>query len=126
MAAARRLTAMKDERDPMETLVRTRILRLNAALHGIVTGMVAGIALFTATNWLVLKGGRVVGPHLSLLGQYFIGYRVSFLGSLIGFCYAFVLGFLLAYVVATLYNAFADRHDTRQRRTARGPGPQRG
>ena len=26
----------------------------------------------------------MVGPHLALLGQYFIGYRVSFVGSLIG------------------------------------------
>lgn len=117
---------MGEERDPVETLVRTRILRLNAVLHGMVTGLVAGMALFIATNWLVLKGGRVVGPHLSLLGQYFVGYRVTFLGSLIGFCYAFVLGFVLAYVVATLYNVFADRHVTRQGRTARGAGPKRG
>ncbi|MGH9959169.1 MAG: hypothetical protein ACREBC_18910, partial [Pyrinomonadaceae bacterium] len=59
---------------------------------------------FVATNWLVLKGGDPVGPHLALLGQFFIGYRVTFVGSLIGFVYGFLSGFTLGYVIATLYN----------------------
>jgi hypothetical protein len=68
----------------LEEVVLTRLLRLNAAVHGLVTGLVAGLGLFIATNWLVLKGGEVVGPHLALLGQFFVGYRVTFVGSLIG------------------------------------------
>ena len=70
----------------------TRLLRVSAAAHGMATGLIAGLALFLATNWLVLKGGPVVGPHLALLAQFFIGYRVTFVGSLIGFGYAFILG----------------------------------
>ena len=73
----------------LETVVMTRLLRLNAALHGVVTGLLLGLGIFVATNWLVLKGGPVVGPHLALLGQFFIGYRVTLLGSLIGFAYGF-------------------------------------
>jgi hypothetical protein len=82
----------------------TRLLRVSAAVHGIVAGLILGLGIFVATNWLVLKGGRVVGPHLALLSQFFIGYRVSFTGSLIGFAYGFALGFLLGYAVAWLYN----------------------
>src|SRR5215468_10050056 len=79
--------------------------------RGVVTGLLAGLALFVATNWLVLKGGRVVGPHLALLGQYFIGYRVSFVGSLIGFAWAFSLGFLVGAAVVAIYNRLADLRD---------------
>lgn len=88
----------------VERIVMTRLLRVSAAVYGIVTGLVAGVGIFIATNWLVLKGGRVVGPHLSLLSQFFVGYRVTFVGSLIGFAYGFVLGFVVGYAVAWLYN----------------------
>src|SRR5215831_11555156 len=95
---------MADGDTGLEQLVLTRLLRLNATLQGVVTGMVVGLGVFIATNWLLLKGGEVVGPHLSLLGQFFIGYQVSFLGSLIGFAYAFLSGFLVGYGVARIYN----------------------
>lgn len=88
----------------VEEIVATRLLRVSAAVHGIVAGLIIGLGIFIATNWLVLKGGRVVGPHLLLLGQFFIGYRVTFVGSLIGFAYGFVLGFLVGYAIAWLYN----------------------
>ena len=75
----------------------------------------AGLGVFIATNWLVLKGGKAVGPHLSLLSQFFIGYRMTFVGSLIGFGYAFVYGFIGGYFVARMYNWFVDmREDKRQ------------
>jgi hypothetical protein len=96
-----------DEKD-LEKLVLTRLQRLNATVQGVVTGIVAGLGIFVATNWLVLKGGDVVGPHLGLLGQFFIGYQVTFVGSLIGFAYAFVIGFIIGYVVARIYNWVID------------------
>jgi len=55
--------------------------------------LVAGLGVFVATNWLLVKGGRPVGPHLALLSQFFLGYRVTFAGSLIGFAWAFGCGF---------------------------------
>jgi hypothetical protein len=97
-----------------EEMVLTRLLRLNATLQGVVAGLVAGFGIFIATNWLVLKGGDVVGPHLSLLSQFFIGYRVTFLGSLIGFAYAFVVGFLVGYFVARMYNWIADLREVKR------------
>lgn len=92
----------------LEQVILTRVVRLNAKIQGTVTGLIAGLVLFLATNWLVLKGGYRVGAHLALLSQFFIGYRVSFLGSLIGFAYAFVCGYIIGYVVAWIYNRIAD------------------
>jgi hypothetical protein len=99
---------MSTQENELEQVILTRIVRLNAKIQGTVTGLIAGLVLFLATNWLVLKGGYRVGPHLGLLGQFFIGYRVSFLGSLIGFAYAFVCGFVVGYAVASIYNRIAD------------------
>jgi len=101
---------LNDDRT-LERLALTRLMRLNAAVQGIVTGLIAGLGLFVATNWLILKGGRVVGPHLALLGQFFIGYRVTFVGSLIGFAYAFVLGFGVGFGVAWIYNRLVDARE---------------
>jgi hypothetical protein len=103
-----------DEKD-LKKIVLVRTLKLNAKIQGITAGVSAGLLIFFATNWLLIKGGDVVGPHLALLGQFFIGYKVSFVGSLIGFAYAFVTGFVVGYGVAKMYNWIADlRDDTGQ------------
>ncbi|MGH7824166.1 MAG: hypothetical protein ACREQ7_03190 [Candidatus Binatia bacterium] len=104
---------MAKELSPLKEIVLTRLMRLNATVHGVVVGLLAGLCVFLATNWLVLKGGQVVGPHLSLLGQFFIGYRVTFVGSLIGFAYASVCGFVLGYFVASTYNWLVARKERR-------------
>ena len=98
---------MAVDHDSLQRAVLVQLLYLNARLQGLVVGLLAGLSLFVATNWLVLKGGDVVGPHLALLGQFFIGYRVSFVGSLIGFAYAFCVGYAVGYFAARLYNAIA-------------------
>jgi len=100
--------------DKLEEIVFTRVLRLNAVVQGIVLGLLTGVVIFIATNWLVLKGGLVVGPHLSLLNQFFIGYRVSFLGSLVGFAYGSVVGFAVGYVIAVVYNLAARARERRR------------
>jgi hypothetical protein len=94
--------------EDLEHLVLTRVVRLNAVVQGVAVGALAALAIFVATNWLVLKGGPVVGPHLSLLGQFFIGYRVTFAGSLIGAAYGFAAGFAAGWATAYLYNRVAD------------------
>jgi hypothetical protein len=86
---------------------RVPYIRLRASAQGIALGSVLGLAVFAATNFLVIKGGDRVGPHLSLLSQFFIGYRVSFLGSLVGAFYGFVLGYALGHINAGIYNRFA-------------------
>ena len=90
-----------------EELIAKAVVRLNAKLMGIVLGLLLGIGLFLATNFLVIKGGPNVGVHLNLLGQFFPGYEVTFLGSLIGFAYAFGVGFVIGAVLGTVYNKVA-------------------
>lgn len=92
------------DQEEIEKIVLRRLIRLNAQVSGIVTGTIAGGILFIATNWLVLKGGEVIGPNLALLGQFFLGYRVTFLGSFIGLAYGFASGYLVGFSVAFLYN----------------------
>ena len=106
--------------EDLEQILLSRLLRLNAAVQGLVAGTIAGLAIFLATNWLLIKGPQigpggepVVGPHLALLSQYFLGYRVSFLGSLIGMVYGFALGFAGGYFVAWLYNRIVDLREAR-------------
>ena len=77
---------------------------LNAKVLGLALGALMALVIFLATNWLVLKGGDQVGPHLQLLSQYFLGYRVSFFGSLIGAAYGFAVGTLAGSLVGWIYN----------------------
>lgn len=104
---------MSVDRKELQEAVLVELLHLNARLQGVVVGLIAGLAVFVATNWLVLKGGEVVGPHLALLGQFFIGYRVSFVGSLIGFAYGFGVGYVAGYCAARLYNAIVRLRERR-------------
>lgn len=87
------------------------ILRINSKVFGLILGLLTGSVIFIATNWLVLKGGHtdetghyIVGPHLQLLSQFFIGYSVSFVGSFIGFAYGFACGTLAGALIGVIYN----------------------
>jgi ABC-type nitrate/sulfonate/bicarbonate transport system permease component len=90
------------------------ILRLNGKILGLVMGILLGLAIFIGTNWLLVKGAitpggkYVVGPHLQLLSQFFLGYRVSFVGSIIGFFYGFALGTLCGSAIGWVYNKIVD------------------
>ena len=90
--------------DETEQLLERAVLRLNANILGLVLGILAGLGLFIATNFLILKGGDVVGPHLALLGAFFPFYSVTFFGSLVGFTYGFVCGYAAGFIIAAIYN----------------------
>jgi len=97
------VNAVNKEEEAIERVV----VRMNAALTGVVLGLLAGAGLFLATVWLLIKGGLHPGAHLMLLGQYFPGYTVSWAGSLVGFGYAFVIGFLTGAALGFIYNRLA-------------------
>ena len=106
---------MAEIRPPKEERFLRGVLRLNAGVSALVLGLLSGVAVFVATNWLLIKGGPiapdgrpVVGPHLRLLGQFFIGYSVSFPGSLIGFFYGFALGGVCGLAIGWIYNSVVD------------------
>jgi F0F1-type ATP synthase assembly protein I len=91
---------------------------LNAKVLGLILGILLGLVIFIATNWLLIKGPQVtesgrqiVGPHLQLLSQFFIGYKVSFSGSIIGFLYGFAIGTISGSLIGWLYNRIVNiRH----------------
>jgi hypothetical protein len=96
---------MRTEGQPQAA--KNAVLRINTRAWGISTGLLLGLAIFFATNALVLKGGPNMGQHMQLLSIYFPGYSVSFIGSLIGFVYAFVLGYGVGRVIGAVYNRAA-------------------
>ena len=102
---------MSEQRKAVEEILVSHLLRLNAAAQGLVAGLVLGLVVFAATIWLVLKGGPVVGPHLGLLGNYFIGYEVTFVGSFVGFAWGFLTGFVGGYAAARIYNKIVELRD---------------
>lgn len=78
--------------------------KIDRVAFGSALGLTCGLALFLMTLILVLKGGDTVGPMLSLLNQFFPGYRVSFLGSVIGLAYGCLTGFAIGWCIALLRN----------------------
>ena len=98
---------MRDSQPPPEEKLFSGVLLLNAKVVGLALGVIFGLGIFVATNWLVIKGGSRVGPHLILLSQYFIGYKVTFLGSLIGAAYGFTLGTICGALMGWIYNRLA-------------------
>ncbi len=107
---------MQDDNNAIERLVLIELLRLNGVILGLILGLLFGFGIFISTIVLVLKGGDVVGPHMALLGQFFIGYQVTWGGSLIGFLYGLLSGFVIGYAIAALYNWMAS---IREKRAAR-------
>lgn len=88
-----------------EQIIKRAVVRLSGQVLGLVMGVVGALVIFAATNWLVLKGGDVVGPHLGLLSQFFIGYSVTFVGSIIGAAYGFLMGYIGGLIIGWIYNA---------------------
>lgn len=84
--------------------IEAAFARLDPVALGAASGIVLGVAVFLATAALLLKGGPVVGPTLSLLSNYFIGFEVTWVGALIGLIEAAIAGFALGYLGALLRN----------------------
>ena len=90
--------------DQSELVLERAVIRLNANILGLVLGIIAGLLVFVTTNFLILKGGAVVGPHLGLLSNFFPYYSVTFPGSIVGFFWGLVFGYVAGFVVGSLYN----------------------
>jgi len=106
---------VKEELLSEEEQLRRATLRFSSKVFGLMLGLLFGLVIFVATNWLVLKGGPIdlegepiVGPHLGLLGNFFIGYSVTFVGSLVGFGYGFALGTITGALIGRIYNKLAE------------------
>jgi hypothetical protein len=85
--------------------VSQSVARLQTGVLTIVCALLGGVGLFVMTAWLLIKGGPQVGAHLQLLGNYFIGYSVTWQGSLIGLFYGALFGGVLGWSIGTIYNS---------------------
>ncbi len=99
-------------RDPEyhEEVIKKIIMRAFARIDklGFATaaGIVAGMLFFIVNTILILGGGNEATQYLGLLGQYFIGYTVSFQGTLVGTAYVVWWTFLFGWLFAYLRNLF--------------------
>lgn len=87
-----------------DQLIIQSLAKLDVIAMGVSVGILCGLVIFLATNILILKGGEDVGQTLALLGQFFIGYDVTFIGSISGFFWGFATGYILGSLVALLRN----------------------
>lgn len=91
---------MEDE----EELIEIVFARLDPVAMGVAIGTVSGLLIFIATVMLVIKGGPVVGPNLSLLGHFLYGFQVTWGGSLVGLLEGGIGGFGIGYLGASFRN----------------------
>ena len=108
-----------------EKLLVSAFAEIRPVAMGVSLGLVSGAGLFLATAILLVKAalspqpGQPVGPMLSLLGNYFPGYTVSWPGSALGFLYGFITGLVLGWLMSCLVNLNQRLYLRRHQRRAR-------
>ncbi len=80
------------------------VAKIQGGVLAVVCGLMGGLGLFIMTVWLLLEGGPKVGSHLQLLSNYFIGYSVTWSGSVIGLLYGALTGGVLGWTIGFIYN----------------------
>ncbi|MBA3254601.1 MAG: hypothetical protein H0T67_10140 [Burkholderiaceae bacterium] len=93
--------------DRGDLIARAAFARLDVVALAVAMGSVFALGLWFATAMLLMKDtppGVTVGPHLALLANYFPGYSVSWIGSLLGACYGFLIGCGFGAIVAAVCN----------------------
>ncbi|MCA9954228.1 MAG: NAD(P)/FAD-dependent oxidoreductase [Anaerolineales bacterium] len=78
--------------------------KLDPLSLGMSLGVVIGLAFLATTLFVLLRGGDI-GTTMTLLSQFYPGYTVTAVGSLVGLGYGFFTGFSLGWVYAFLRNA---------------------
>jgi hypothetical protein len=104
-------------RDSADRLSR-ELVKIQAGVLALVCAVISGLVIFGMTAWLLIKDGPNVGMHLNLLGNYFIGYSVTWSGSLVGLLYGLLVGGAVGWSIAKVYNgvvAIRQRHETPRR-----------
>ena len=114
-ALADRLTPSKVVEASLEELLRKAFARYDPTALGVAVGTVLAAGLFFATLVLLLSG-EPYGPNLSLIGNYFLGYNVSWGGMLVGTLEAALGGFALGWIIARAINLLVGAYETSLRR----------
>ncbi len=86
-----------------ETFARA-FMKIDPVAFGISVGAVSGSMLFFVTIYVSLNQIEELFGYLYLLSEYFPGYDVNPVGSLLGLLYGFVLGFVIGWGIVSLRN----------------------
>ena len=91
---------------PRPESLQRAVARLKKREFAMAIGLLAGTAMFIATILLILnhEPGKPLGPHLKLLGHFLPGFKITWVGSALGFVYLTALGGAAALFVAGFYN----------------------
>ena len=87
-----------------DKVIEVAFAKIDPLALGVAVGVVSGLGIFLASAVLLLKGGPVVGPMLSLLRNYFIGYDVTWTGAFLGLVEAGLAGGVIGATAAGLRN----------------------
>ncbi len=83
-------------------------MKLNVLAFALASGLLWGISVFLLTWYLIFMEGAAPDDKL-LIGRFYLGYRVTPIGSLIGLAWALPDGFIGGVIFAWLYNTIAAR-----------------
>ncbi len=86
-----------------ETFARA-FMKIDSVAFGISVGTVSGLMLFFVTLYVSLNQIEELFGYLYLLNEYFPGYDVNPVGSLLGLLYGFVFGFVIGWGIVSLRN----------------------
>jgi len=95
---------MMGQRSVREKEISQVIARLKTKALALVCAIIGGVGLFVMTVWLLIKDGPHVGEHLRLLSNYFVGYSVTWWGSIVGLFYGALFGGVVGWAIGTIYN----------------------
>ncbi|MGH7565819.1 MAG: NAD(P)/FAD-dependent oxidoreductase [Gemmatimonadota bacterium] len=103
-AARDRLTPAAAHERSLEEVLAAAFARYDPFALGAAVGVVLGVGLFLATAIALLAEPGDPGRVLSLLGQYLLGYEVSWAGAGIGLVVAGIGGFAFGWLLARAIN----------------------
>ncbi len=89
---------------PLEQRIREAYARFDEVALGAAIGTVSGLGLLLATALLLIWGREPIGPNLSLLGNFLLGYQVSWSGAVVGLVEGALGGFALGWLLARMTN----------------------
>ena len=88
-----------------DKVIEIAFAKIDPLAFGVAVGVVSGLGIFMASAILLLRSGPVVGPTLSLLGNYLLGFEVTWAGAVVGLFEGGMFGFAVGALAAGLRNS---------------------
>jgi hypothetical protein len=103
-AAAQMAPALDSQAMTSDDVIEQVFAKLDPVALGVALGGVSGLTLFLTSATLLLKGGLHVGATLNLLGHFFIGFKTTWIGAVVGAVEAGIVGFGIGFLFAWCRN----------------------